>query len=184
MSLPALALLEIETLSRGFVVADAVVKRAPVKVLSAGPVTPGKYLLLLAGEVAELEEAWNAGRAAADSQLLDSLFLPQAHPALAPAAQGRLPRDTPHGGAAAIIETQTVASALLAADRALKAAEVRLIQAGFARGLGGKGYFVLAGELHDVEAALEAATRGLLPPLLLATELIAQPSGELDGTVF
>lgn len=181
-SAPALALLEIESIARGMVVADAVLKKAPVQLLSAGPVSPGKYLVLFTGGVAEVEEAAAAGKAAADAQLLDLLILAQAHPALGPAirsgAKGR------PAGSVGIVETQTVASALLCADRALKAAAVRLIQVGFARGIGGKGYFVLTGSLDDVEAALEAALRGLATNLLVGTELIARPHDELEGPIF
>ena len=182
MSSPALALIEIETIARGMVVADAVVKKAPVQLLNAAAVTPGKYLVLFAGGVAEVEEALGAGRAAADSQLLDAFLLPNAHPALVPAirtgARGR------PSGAVGIVETQTVASALLSADKALKAAAVKLIQTGFARGIGGKGYYVLTGALEDVEAAIAAAVESAGPTLLIGTELIAQPHEELEGPVF
>lgn len=182
MSAPALALIEVETIARGMVVADAVVKKAPVQLLNATPVTPGKYLVLFAGGVAEVEEALGAGKAAADAQLLDSFMLPNAHPALVPAIRGGA-RGRPTG-AVGIVETQTVAAALLSADKALKAAAVRLIQTGFARGIGGKGYYVLTGPLEDVEAALAAAMESAQPPLLVGTELIAQPHDELEGTVF
>jgi hypothetical protein len=70
------------------------------------------------------------------------------------------------------------------ADKALKAAAVRLIQTGFARGIGGKGYYVLSGALEDVEAALAAAIEAATAPLLVGTELIAQPHDELEGPVF
>src|SRR5258708_7632728 len=90
---PALALIEVETIARGMVVADAVVKKAAVQLLNAAAVTPGKYLVLFAGRVAEVQEGMGAGTAAADSQLLDSFLLPHAHPALVPAirtgARGR-----------------------------------------------------------------------------------------------
>jgi len=182
MSAPALALIEVETIARGIVVADAVVKKAPVQLLNAAAVTPGKYLVLFAGGVAEVEEALAAGKAAADSQLLDAFMLANAHPALVPAIRGGA-RTRP-SGAVGIVETQTVASALLSADKALKAAGVRLIQTGFARGIGGKGYYVLSGPLEDVEAALAAATEAAPAPLLVGTELIAQPHEELEGPVF
>jgi microcompartment protein CcmL/EutN len=164
------------------VVADAVVKKAQVQLVSAGPVSPGKYLLLFAGEVAEVDESFRAGKEAAGSLLLDSMYLPQAHPQLMLAMRGRI--NAKSQGAVAVVETQTVAAALLSADKALKAAAVTLIQAYFARGIGGKGYYVFSGKLEDVEAALEAAVSSIEAPLLLHTELIAQPHGELNGVVF
>lgn len=80
-----------------------------------------------------------------------------------------------------IVELHTVAATLKAADVALKAAEVRLTHFQVARGIGGKGWFRLAGAQHDVEAALEAAA--VQAPLLVTTELIQRPHADLRGRV-
>src|SRR5207249_5075694 len=60
----ALALLEVSSLARGVVVADAVAKRARIELLQCGPVSPGKYLVLFAGGVGEVDESFAAGVAA------------------------------------------------------------------------------------------------------------------------
>lgn len=180
---PAVALLELESIARGLVVADAVAKQAQVTIALAEPVTPGKYLLVFSGGVAEVEESVKAGVEAAGSTLLDRLFLPQAAQALVDALEGRLQSSAPED-AAAIVETQTVASALLSLDTALKRAEdVRLTRLHLARGIGGKGYYVLRGELHMLEAAVEGAVSAVGAPLLLATELIQRPHPDLVGPV-
>lgn len=178
--LPSLALLEIDGIARGYVTADALVKRAPVKILSAEAVTPGKYLLLFAGEVAEVGEALAAGRAIAGDRLLDVLYLPQAHPELLAA----LPAPRPlAAGALGIVETLGAAGALLAADAACKAARVGLGTLHLARGIGGKGYFTLGGEQPDVEAALEAAVGAVAAGGLVETQLVPAPHPELRGPV-
>ena len=51
-----------------------------------------------------------------------------------------------------------MASILLAADAAAKAASVILLRIHMARRIGGKGYLVLTGALADVEAAVSAGT--------------------------
>jgi len=176
---PALALLELESIARGFIAADALVKRAPVQLVQAEAITPGKYLLLFSGGVAEVEEAFAAGVEAAGTTLLDRLLLPYADEALLRALSGHF-----HSGleeSVGVVETHTVAAALLAADKALKGAEVRLIQLQLARGIGGKGYFTLTGPLHMVEAALAIVSLAVTPPLLLATELLQSPHPDLKG---
>jgi microcompartment protein CcmL/EutN len=177
---PCLALLEIDGIARGYVTADAVVKRAPVKLLSGEAVTPGKYLLLFAGEVAEVGEALAAGEAVAGDRLLDKLYLPQAHPELLLALPG--PRALP-ALSLGIVETIGAAAALLAADAACKAARVTLGTLHLAKGIGGKGYFTLAGELYDIEAALEAAVGAVQPGAIVETQLIASPHAELRGPI-
>lgn len=176
-----MALLELDSIARGMLAADALLKQAPVEVALAEPTTPGKYLLLFSGGVAEVEESLEAGLEVAGSTLLDKLFLPHAAAALVAGLRGSF-----HDGreeSVGVVETQTVASALLSADSALKRAEVGLTRLHLARGIGGKGYFTLTGELHMVEAALEAAAAAIEPNLLVTTELIRRPHRELWGPV-
>ena len=113
---PAIALLELESIARGYVVADAMVKRAPVRLLMTEAVSPGKFLVLCDGEVGDVDEAFREGMELAGSAVLDSLYLPQAHPGLSHALQGKAPR--PALDSLGIVETQTVCSALLSADAA------------------------------------------------------------------
>lgn len=178
---PAIGLLELESIARGMLVADAVVKRAPVAISLAEPITPGKYLLLFSGGVAEVEESLLAGTEVAGSTVLDKLFLPQVAENLVRALGSTF--DEPWGESVGIVETHTVAAAILSADAALKRADVWLKRLHLARGIGGKGYYTLTGPLHMVEAALEGAAGALEPGLLLATELIQRPHPELRGPV-
>ena len=179
----ALALLEVGSLARGVVVADAVVKRAQVTLLECGPTSPGKYLVLFAGGVAEVGESLEAGAAAAGDTLIDRLFLPQAHEQLLPAlrACARGYTHEPGDETAGVVELVSVAAALRAADSACKAAGVRLQLLHLARGIGGKAWFILRGDLESVEAAVLAATEAAGDGLLAGAEIIARPHGDLRG---
>jgi microcompartment protein CcmL/EutN len=175
---PAVGLVETSSIARGLLVADQMVKKAPVELLVARPISPGKHLVLVAGEVADVGEAMSVGIATAAATLVDRLELPQAHQALLDALAGKLaPLAT--DGAIAIVETWAVASAILAADAALKAAEVRLPVLRLGDGLGGKGYFLIGGEQSDVQAALAAAVAAVPAGLLASTELIARLHGDV-----
>jgi microcompartment protein CcmL/EutN len=183
---PALALVELGSIARGMVAADAAVKKAAVELLECAPVSPGKYLLLFAGGVAEVEESLAAAKAAAGEALLDTLFLAQADRQLLPALRagpsglaGVAQRQA--GAGVGVLELLTVASALRAADAACKAASVELQVLHLARGIGGKAYFVLRGELTDIEAALLAAQQVAGDGLVAGAEIIAAPSAELAG---
>ena len=59
---PALALLEFNSIAAGILSADAMVKRATLDVIHAGTVQPGRFLILVGGAVAEVEEALKAGQ--------------------------------------------------------------------------------------------------------------------------
>jgi microcompartment protein CcmL/EutN len=177
MTGPALALLELASIARGHRVADAMVKRAPVALLRCEPVSPGKFLVLVDGDVASVDEAFRAGLEVAGDATLDKLFLAQAHAQLAGALRGEA-RAGEGVDALGVIETTTVASTILAADAAAKAAVVRVIEMQLARGLGGKAYFIVTGALAEVEAAVEAGVGVIAAATLLATEIIAAPHAD------
>ncbi len=179
---PALGLFELESLARGIVVADALVKQAEVRIAIAEAVTPGKYLLVFSGPVAEVDESFREGVEVAGKVLIDKLFLPQVSPSLVLALEGTV-ATAKADDAVGIVETHTVASALLAADTAIKRAQVTLTYLQLAKGIGGKGWFMLAGAQHDVEAALDGAAAAVSASLLVTTELIHRPHRDLRGSV-
>src|SRR5687767_9574562 len=162
-------------------VADAVAKRATVRLALATATTPGKYLLLFSGPVAEVEESFKAGQEQAGPLLIDKLLLPVAARSLVNGLQGAFAQEWEES--LGIVETHSVAAALLGCDTALKRADVRLVRLHLARGIGGKGYFVLTGALNQVQAALDAVGSRLEPNLLLTTELIQRPDPSLRGVL-
>jgi len=179
---PAIALLEFGSIARGITGGDAMVKRAPVRVLYGGTVHPGKYLVLVGGEVGDVEEALAAGRQIGHGDLLDEIFLPDVHPAVVEALRGA--RREPTSDALGIVETRTVAALLGAVDRGLKGAAVELAELRLADELGGKAYCLLSGLLADVEAAVETAVASLArPELLIATTIIPRLHDEMRANL-
>jgi microcompartment protein CcmL/EutN len=166
----------------GVRVADEVVKAARVDLLEAVPVSPGKFLVIFAGGVADVEAALASGRRFAQDHLLDDLLLARVHSDVAPAITGSA-RPVP-GPALGIVETLSVASAILGADAAAKSASVRLLEIAPGRGIGGKGFFTMTGDVAAVQAAASAAeaiarARGYH----LRTEVLAGPHPALVARV-
>src|SRR4051794_27473457 len=124
MSDVALGLLEFDSIAAGISAGDAMVKRAPVNKLLAGTVQPGRYLVLVTGEVADVQEALDAGRSADPKALRDEVFLPQIDESVAEAISGH--HGIAEGSALGIIETSTVATCIQAADAGVKGASVAL----------------------------------------------------------
>ena len=151
---PALGLIELDSIAAGIAAGDAMAKRAPIDVIHAGTVHPGRFLVLVAGAVADVEEAVEAGREEGAGCVLDVVLLPHVHPGVVAALRGA--RLAGSGEALGIIETPTVASIIDAADAGLKEALVRLLELRLADGLGGKGYLLFDGAVSDVEAAVAA----------------------------
>ena len=174
---PALALLELDSIAAGIEAGDAMAKRAPIDVIRAGTVHPGKYLILVGGAVADVEEALDAGREVGASSVLDVVFLPNVHPELVAAIRGE--RRAAAGEALGVIETATVAAILEAADAGLKGARVRLLELHLADDLGGKGYLLFDGAVADVEAAVEIGAARITGSPGLAQRVIPQLHAEM-----
>lgn len=156
MTAPALALLEFHSIAAGIEAGDAMVKRAPVERILAGTIQPGYYLVLVTGEVADVSEAVDAGVLTGGETLRDRLLLPNVHPGVVAALGGARESggETVAVDALGIVETETVAAGILAADAGLKGAEVRLSQLRLGDGLGGKGLALFTGLVSDVETAV------------------------------
>lgn len=154
---PAIALIELDSIAVGIVVGDAMVKASPVGSIYAGTVHPGRYLVLVSGDTASVEEALAAGRDRGGDAIVGVVFLPDVHPAVADAMVSYPPGSWAGADAVGILETATVAAVIEAADAGVKAADVRLGSIRLADGLGGKGYCVFAGVVAEVEAAVESA---------------------------
>lgn len=184
---PALGVLEVGTIARGIVTADAGLKRAPAILLHSRAVSGGKHLVFFEGGVAEVEEAMLASQRAAADLLLDRVELPAADVQVwemlgAPLTPIDWSAD-PDAEAVAIIETKTVCAAIAAADAACKVAEVTVRDTRFAIDLAGKAYFTLTGSLDSIEAAAAAATAAA-GERLVGLEVIAQPAPDLRGRLF
>jgi len=150
----ALGLVETDSVARGAVVADGVLKMAPVELLFAGEISPGKFVVLFGGDVGPTRASHGKGVELAGERRVDDLLIPQLHPGVVPALEDRA--GSGEDDALGTIETTSVASTVLAADRAAKAARVTLRRIRLAQGLGGKGFVYLTGPVHDVEAAVNA----------------------------
>ena len=81
---PALAFLELSSISRGLFLTDAVVKKAPVRIITSQPVSSGKHVLLFMGDNASVEESHREAVAKADGTLLREVLIPGVHEQLAP----------------------------------------------------------------------------------------------------
>jgi microcompartment protein CcmL/EutN len=167
---PALALVEFSSIAAGIESADAMVKKAPIKLIRSGTVQPGKYLVLIGGEVADVEESLAAGKLVGGGNVVDTVYLPQVHVDVVKAlAGGRVPD---REDAVGIIETTTVAAAIHAADAGVKGALVRLLEVRLADGLGGKGITLFSGLIADVEAAVEIGVGVLERGNLLVRQVV------------
>ena len=166
----AVAAIETSSIAQGTLVADAMVKTAEVDLIHATTLSPGKFWILVGGEVATVRASYQRGVALAADTLLDSLLIPQLHEMVLPALTGTaVARDD---DALGILETLSAASAIVAADCAAKTSNVVLRDLRLANGLGGKGVLWLTGDVSNVQAAVDAGRRDALKQGMLARSIV------------
>jgi microcompartment protein CcmL/EutN len=177
---PCIGLLELCSVARGIEVADTVLWEARVELCFATPVHPGKYVILFTGSVEDVRSAVRSGGEVAGTDLVDQLLIPQVHEQVVPMLRRNGGRVKGELDAIGVIETNTVAASIVAADMALKTATVDLIDLRIANGLGGKSFLTLTGEVSDVRSAVAAGARTAQDRGLLAREVvIARPHPQL-----
>jgi len=174
----AIGLIELTSIAKGYEVADALLKTAQVEMVFNRTICPGKFMVLIAGSTDAVRSSMEVGVDLAGDTIVDELLIPNVHPDVFPAISGtRVIEET---GALGIIETFSVASIIEAADAAVKAADIQLIQIHLAMAIGGKGYVTLTGDVAAVEAAVEAAADAIRAKgLLVQKVVIPQPRSEI-----
>jgi microcompartment protein CcmL/EutN len=155
----AIGLIELRSIARGIETTDVMLKQANVELLRAHPVCPGKYVVLIAGDVGAVRSAVAAGESVAPEVVVDTFILPNVHPSIFPA----LAAVTEIGQvrAVGIVETFTLAASIVAADIAVKAAAVDLIEIRLPFALAGKSFVILTGDVAAVQAAVNSAVQRL-----------------------
>jgi microcompartment protein CcmL/EutN len=153
----AIGLIELSCIHKGFEVLDRVLKAAFVDNLLARTICSGKYLILVRGELADVEAAIAAAKETADYGLVNALTISNVDERIFPAISAAAPFSGAIPDAILIIETFSVAACIKAADFALKEATVDLIRLNVAMALGGKGFMVFGGNVDALRSALGPA---------------------------
>ena len=182
MELRAVGMIELNSIAKGVEAADAMLKTADVELVIAQPICAGKYMVMVSGDVGAIEDATDAGKDAAGEFLVDSFVIPNVHRSVFPAltATTRI-----HSiDALGVIETFSVAACIMAADAAVKDADVDIIEIRCATGLGGKSFLYLTGDVSSVNSAVEAGIDALQGSgLVLSHVVIPYPSEEITRCI-
>jgi microcompartment protein CcmL/EutN len=176
---PSIAVVEFNSISRGFRTLDEMIKEAPIDVLEATVICPGKYTIVVGGEVGPVTESYHRGVDVGEQYVVDHLLLSYAHEQLIPAINAT--NEVGEIEALGVAEFFSVTAGILSGDAACKAAEVTLIELRLARGMAGKSFFTLCGSLESVEAAIAAAEdiAARNSGFLLRTDIIPRPHKDL-----
>lgn len=166
----AIGFVEFTSIAKGIEAADAMVKAAQVELLEAKPACCGKYLVMVCGEVAAVQSSADTGRSVGADAVIDDFVLPNVHPSVIAAVRAASPAaDIRSLG---VIETFSVAALIVAADTAVKAADVELLEIRAGTGIGGKSFVTLTGDVSAVAAAVDAGSATAIAKGMLVEKVV------------
>ena len=178
----AIGMVEYQTVSAGITATDLMVKTANLEILQSSVVCPGKYITLVSGELSAIRAAIDAATARLGDRLTDSFVLGNPHEDIFPAIWGGA--SVENAKSLGVLETFSAPAIIVAADTAAKTGDVSLIELRIARGMCGKSYLLLTGDVAAVTAAIEAAKVKVGEEgLLLDSSVIPNPDKSLWAAI-
>lgn len=149
--------LEFNSIGKGIEATDAMLKAAEVNLIFAKPNCPGKYNVLISGDVSAVKSSIEAGVAIGGHHVIEHIEIPRVHPQVIKAINcSEMPEKI---NALGILEYFSITASISGADCAVKSADVTLIDIRLGTGIGGKSYVVLTGDTSAVTEATEAGAR-------------------------
>ena len=178
----AIGMVEYRTVSTGVQAADIMLKTSSVEILESSVVCPGKYIVIITGDLSAVKAAVDASKTRFAAELIDSFVLGNPDESIFSAIYGAT--EVGEVKALGIMETFSAAGIIVAADAAAKTSSVSLIELRLARGMCGKSYLMLTGEVASVTAAIEKAKAEVSDSgMFLDSSVIANPDKRLWETI-
>lgn len=178
----AIGMLEMKTTPSGMMAADMMVKTSSVTIVEAQTVCPGKYIVIITGLLSAVSAAVEKANKDFAMNVISSFILGNPSDDIFPAIYGST--EVKDIQAIGILEGYDVASMIEAADIAAKTAIVKLIELRLAKGMCGKSYMIITGEVSAVEAAIKRAEDFIGEKgMFLDRAVIARPDKELLKTI-
>lgn len=173
-----IGMIELNSIARAVETADVMMKAGEVELVFSKPVCPGKFIIMVSGDVGAVKASVTAGLDKAGQFAVENFIIPNVNPQVLNAFNGANPVEEVN--AVGVMEFFSIAASVKAADYAVKAAQVRLLDIRLGINIGGKSFVVLSGDVSAVTEAVESAARGSFEEgTLINKAVISNPSKDL-----
>ncbi|WP_142414325.1 BMC domain-containing protein [Hathewaya massiliensis] len=174
----ALGIVELNSIAKGIELTDIILKSSEIEILYSKHTCPGKYMIIITGDVASIEEAIDNAMPKGEKNIIGSFILPNAHEDLINGINKKFNIDVKAIG---VMEFTSIASGIIALDKALKSGQVKIIRFNLGNLIGGKCYFVITGFVSDVEESMKNAENSIDSKKILNKIVIPSPDLELTN---
>lgn len=174
----AIGVIELNSIAKGIESADLMLKASSVELLESKSICPGKYMIIVFGDVSAVESSLEVGIQSSKAFYVDHVLIPNVHEDVVKAIRG-IP-EIGEFGSVGVLEFFSSTGAIYAADAAVKAAGVSIVDMRLGYAIGGKSFVTLTGDLSAIEAAVSAGEAvGEEKGLLFNVTTIPSPNNQL-----
>jgi microcompartment protein CcmL/EutN len=153
----SIGIIEFRSIAIGIGAVDTIVKASDVGIMDAKTICPGKYYIIFTGSVSAVKSSMGCVMEENEKFIIDQAELSNVYPEIfsALSATSQISQLRSIG----IIETLTSPSILVAADSAVKATSVEIIEIRIARALGGKNICIITGDVSSVSESVRVGIK-------------------------
>ncbi|GAB2025383.1 BMC domain-containing protein [Lactovum odontotermitis] len=171
MIIDTLGFLELNSIAKGIETVDAMLKAAEVELIYAKASCPGKYYILIKGDTASVNQSIHEGIGLGSAYIVGSLVLPRIDEQVIRGINQTevIPDET---NAVGVLEYYSCTGSIIAADAAVKAADVSIMALRLATGLCGKSYVVVTGDTAACHSAITAGAEAAKDEALMINQVV------------
>ncbi|KRQ86499.1 hypothetical protein ABG79_01705 [Caloramator mitchellensis] len=174
----AIGLVELNSIAKGIETADKMFKSGDVDIIISKPICPGKFIILITGDVGAVKSSVEKGIENAENYIVDSLILPKVHTQVLEAINYTTKIEKLD--ALGILEFYSIATAVVAADAVAKTSQVQLMELRLGIGIGGKSFLTFTGDVSSINEGIEIGEKiGEENGMLVYKSIIPSPSPEI-----
>jgi PduT-like ethanolamine utilization protein len=177
----ALGIIEFRSISKGIEVGDLLCKECSIELLFFKIICPGKFLIILTGDVESVKTSVEKSRFHAKEFLVDSNILTSVHANIIKAIKHSYKEQ--NIAAVGIFETTNIVCAIIALDKALKSAAVDVVKLTLGFTTGGKGIFVITGSEGDLEEAMLRAEESIEAKRIINISILKAPHQQIKDLI-
>lgn len=147
----SIGLFEFSSISDGLKITDVVLKASDVEIHKNELICPGRYVLIIKGNLKSVSTAINAAKAENLKSLLKAEIIPNISDKVFRAINKKIPDEGID--AIGVIETKNYVISLVLADLIIKNANVKVLKIMDRFGISGKGVVIYSGTTSEVNCA-------------------------------
>lgn len=174
----AIGIVELRSISKGYETADLMLKTSSVAVHHMKPICPGKFLIIMSGDTADVQAAMETAKTEANEFRIGDFELHGVHPEIVEGLKHRYASQPVD--ALGIMETATVSSGMYALNEALKQCDIHVKKMNLGMAIGGKFLAVITGSVSDVEQGMKVFVSSMDQKRIIHHTVLRSPSEEIQ----